>query len=207
MDSPLSISIRSASRVCALLFLFACLSPEARAQDQLFFPSPSAPPPMKFISSPERGQLSAAHDAKARLKASIELAESRILRAEQFTVDQRFIAATTELGIYKAIIEDALVFLGQQKVDSNKTRDLYKHLEIQLRADATRIESIRRVTPSEFAIHVKAIRDFADNARTSALNAFFSDTVLPGASETKEKPAAQESSAAAAPTTQSKKQQ
>jgi hypothetical protein len=161
---------------------------------------------MKFISSMERGQLSAAHDAKARLKASLDLAESRILRAEQFTVDQRFTAATTELGIYEAIIEDALVFLGQQKVDSNKTRDLYKHLEIQLRGDATRIESIRRVTPSEFAIHVKAIRDFADNARTNALNAFFSDTVLPESSDKKDKPADKDSSAVA-PTTQSKKQQ
>jgi hypothetical protein len=205
MDSPLSIRIRTASSLCALLFLFACLSPGARAQDQLLFPTPSAPPPMKFISSTERGQLSAAHDAKARVKASMDMAESRILRAEQFTVDQRFTAATTELGIYQAIIEDALTFLGQQKVDSNKTRDLYKHLEIQLRGDATRIESIRRVTPSEFAIHVKAIRDFADNARTNALNAFFSDTVLPEASEKKEKPADKDSSAAA-PTTQSKKQ-
>jgi hypothetical protein len=206
MDSPLSIRIRTASSLCALLFLYACLSPGARAQDQLLFPSPSAPPPMKFISNTERGQLSAAHDAKARLKASIDIAESRILRAEQFTVDQRFIAAITELGIYQAIIEDALTFLGQQKTDSNKTRDLYKRLEIQLRADATRLESIRRVTPSEFAIHIRTIRDFADGARTIALNAFFSDTVLPEGSDKKANPADRNSSAAA-PATQSKKQQ
>jgi hypothetical protein len=159
---------------------------------------------MKFISSPERTQLSTSHDAKGRLKTSIEMAETRLLRAEQLTVDQRFMNATSELGIYQAIIEDALSYLGQQKVNSDKTRDLYKKLEIQLRADATRIEAIRRVTPSDYAIHVKAVRDFTDNARTNALNAFFSDTVLP---QGKEKAAGQDKSTANAAAGQAQKQQ
>jgi hypothetical protein len=193
MDASLANRIRTALSLSALLVLFACLSAGAHAQDQLLVPTVSCPPPMKFISSTERTQLSSMHDAKGRLRTSIEMAETRLLRAEQLTVDQRFINATSELGIYQAIIEDALGYLGQQKVDSDKTRDLYKKLEIQLRADATRIEAIRRVTPSDYAVHVKAVRDFADNARTNALNAFFSDTVLP---QSKEKSAGQDKSTA-----------
>ncbi|MBV9960189.1 MAG: hypothetical protein JO360_17315 [Acidobacteria bacterium] len=193
MNASLVNRIRLASSFSALLILFVCLSTGAHAQDQLLVPNPSAPPPMKFISSTDRTQLSTTHDAKGRLKMCIEMAETRLLRAEQLTVDQRFINATSELGIYQAIIEDALSYLGQQKVNSDKTRDLYKRLEIQLRADATRIEAIRRVTPSDYAVHVKAIRDFADNARTNALNAFFSDTVLP---QGKERSAGQDKSTA-----------
>ncbi|HEY0544619.1 MAG TPA: hypothetical protein VGC91_04410 [Pyrinomonadaceae bacterium] len=204
MDSSLANRIRLASSLGSLLFLMACLSPGARAQDQLFVP---AAPPMKFISSTERGQLSAARDAKSRLKTSIEMAENRLLRAEQFTVDQRYSAATCELGIYQAIIEDALHFLGQQKVDSDKTRDLYKRLEIQLRADSIRLESIRRVTPSDYAVHVKTIRDFTDNARTDALNCFFSDTVLPDPAKKQTSAEKEKTTAAAAPPTQPKKQQ
>lgn len=163
-----------------------CLNVNVWAQDQLVVPSP-APPPMKFMPGPERTQLSSMHDSKTRLKASIALAETRLLRAEQFTVDQRFIAATCELGVYQAIIEDALHFLSLQKADSDKTRDLYKRLEIQLRLHATRIESMRRVTPAAYAVHLKAVWDFSDNARATALNGFFCDTVMQSRSEENEK--------------------
>lgn len=144
----------------------------------MFVPAPPAPPPMKFITSNERGQLSSTRDAKARVKASLELGETRLLRAEQFAADQRYIASTYELGIYQAIVEDVLRFMGKQKSDHNKTRDLYKRLEIELREHWIRLEAIRRVTPSEYAGHIKAVADFTDDARTNALNGFFSDTVL-----------------------------
>jgi len=208
MDSSLANRIRWASSLGSLFFLLACLTSGASAQEQTFMPS--APPPMKFISNTERGQLSAAHDAKARLKASMEIAANRLLRAEQFTADQRFIDACRELGIYQAVLEDTLKFLGQQKADSDKTRDLYKKFEIQLRADAIRLESIRRVTPSDYAVHVKSIRDFTDNARTDALNCFFSDTVLPDAAKkeaTAEKEKTTTAAAAATPEAAAKKQQ
>jgi hypothetical protein len=204
MDSSGTNRIRVATGLSALLAIVVCVNARVIAQDHVFVPSP-APPPMKFIPSPDRAQIAGTQDAKSRLKASILLAETRLLRAEQFTVEQRFIAATTELGVYQAIIEDALSFLGQQKADSNKTRDLYKRLEIQLRVHATRIESMRRVTPATYAVHVKAIWDFADRARAHALNGFFNDTVLLGRSEESEKTSGFENSPAAPPTP-SKKQ-
>ena len=202
MDCSGSNGIRVATGLGALLAIILCVNARVSAQDRLFVPSP-APPPMKFIPGPDRAQIASTQDAKSRLKASILLAEIRLSRAEQFTVDQRFIAATTELGIYQALIEDVLRFLGQQKADTNKTRDLYKRLEIQLRIHATRIESMRRVTPVAFAVHVKATWDFADKARAQALNGFFNDTVLVGRSEEDENTPSVENSPAA-PTTPSK---
>jgi hypothetical protein len=178
MDSPLANRIRIASSLCMLSALLFCVSLTAQGQDTILLPSLPAPPPMKFISGNERTQLSTARDPKERLKTSLLMAEIRLQRAEQLTADQRFIGATSELGVYQAIIEDALGFMAQQQKDSNKTRDLYKRLEIELRKHCLRLESMRRVTPSEYAVHVKSIVEFADDARTSALNCFFSDTVL-----------------------------
>lgn len=204
MDYSGTNRIGIATGLGALLAIVVCVNARAIAQEQLIVPSP-APPPMKFIPSPDRAQISGMQDAKSRLKACILLAETRLLRAEQFTVDQRFISATSELGVYQAIIEDALRFLSQQKADTNKTRDLYKRLEIQLRIHTTRIESMRRVTPVVYAVHVKAIWDFADRARAQALNAFFNDTVVPGRAEESENMSGVETSPAATPTP-SKKQ-
>ena len=179
MDSPFFNRVRMASTFGALVLIVMCSDVRINAQDNLLVELHSGPPPMKFLPASERSQLSGVQDSKARLKTSIGLAEIRLLRAEQFTVDQLFISATTELGVYQAIIEDALRFLSTQKIDSNKTRDLYKRLEIQLRLYAIRIEAIRRVTPLAYAMHVTSVWDFCDSARAKALNAFFCDTVVP----------------------------
>jgi hypothetical protein len=195
MDSHLSNRIRIASGICALLAFIVSVNSVARGQDKMFVPSPAAPPPMKFISGNERAQLSGARDVNSRTKLSIEIAETRLMRAEQFVADQRFVTATTELGMYQAVVEDALRFLGRQKADSNKTRDLYKRLEIKLREHLARVESIRRVTPSEYALHVRDITEFVRDARTNALNAFFSDTVLQQNADGNETSSARESAA------------
>jgi len=194
MDSSNTHRVRVGASLGALLAVIFCVNAQVLAQDQPVLTSPMAPPPMKFIPSPERIQLSGATDAKSRLKTSILLAETRLSRAEQFTVDQQFVTATTELGVYQAIIEDILRYLSQQKSDSNKTRDLYKRLEIQLRTHSTRIESMRRVTPAVYAVHLSAIWDFADGARARALNGFFNDTVMPSRTDEGAKTSANENS-------------
>lgn len=169
-------SIMLCSGVLFALSLDPCV--RSSAQDRQLIPQPPAPPPMMFVSNAERTQLDGIKDSKDRIKAGILLAETRLLRAEQFAADQRFNSVVSELGIYRALVEDTLRFIKSLNSDSNKTRDLYKRLELRLRAHATRLEAIRRVTPLEFAVHVRSIADFALEARTAVLNSFFSDTVL-----------------------------
>ena len=161
----------------------AFIAPEARGQDG-HMPFISAPaPPMKFVSRGERTQLSATRDAKTRMRATIELAEARLTRAEQLTAEQSFNAASGELGAYQGLIEDALDYMDDlTKNDNNKQRDTYKRMELALRAHCMRLEAIRRVTPSEYAVHIKAICECARNARSEALNSFYGDTVVPAES-------------------------
>jgi hypothetical protein len=176
MNCPLNCPLRIASSFC-LSFAFALLlAVEARGQD-FRLPLVSAPPPMKFVPRTERTQLLAVSDAKAHTRASMEMAEARLLRAEQLTAGQQYDAASAELGIYQGLIEEALRFLNATRTGNNKMRDTYKRLELSLRTYTARIEAIRRVTPAEYKANINAIADFTCGVRTEALNGFFGDVI------------------------------
>lgn len=175
MNSPLSDRTQMVMSLCSLLTLTVCLACVAQAQEN---PLTSAPPPMKFVSHAERTQLSSARDVKARTRASLELAEMRLSRAEQLTNALQYDAASSELGCYHGLMEDAMRYLSEVKSDKGKMRDLFKRVELALRAHAIRIESIRRTTPVEYAVNIKVIADYTRGARTEALNSFYGDTVV-----------------------------
>ena len=177
MNSTLSCRTRIVLSCCSLVAAAVFIAPTAHGQDN-HLPVISAPPPMKFVSRSERTQLSATRDAKARARATIELAELRLARAEQLTAEQRYDSANAELGVYQGLIEDVLSHLGENKKAASKMRDTFKRLELALRAHCARIEAIRRVTPAEYAVHVKTICECARMARAEALNAFYGDTVV-----------------------------
>ena len=174
-------SRRIISTPVVLLFV-ALWAPAANAQD----PKPldqTAPPPAKVISRNERSQLNLAKDEKARIKLSIELAETHLLNVESHTTQQQFEGAANEAGMYWALIEDALGFMKTVDRKGNKRRDLYKRLELSLRAHGPRWATIRRSTPNEYAVWIKEIEEFARNGRTEALNSFYDNTVIRGGSE------------------------
>ena len=137
-----------------------------------------APPPLKLITKQERAQLEQTKDPKDRLKLTIELAAAHLTRAEQLTMQTEFEKAQEEVGMYHALIENSLEVLGALKRDSGKTRDLYKRLELALRAQGPRLTAMRRVTPLEFAVWIKKVEDYARDGRTEALNSFYGHTVL-----------------------------
>lgn len=164
---PMAIAI-------ALLLAFSSI---ARAQDPREVQLP-APPPLKVMPRYEREQVNAAKDAKERIRISIELAEGHLLRAEDTANARRHDACMIELGNYMALVADSMKFLSGMQRDSNRTRDLYKRLEMALRAHGLRLSAIRRITPAEYAGQVKAAEEFARNTRTDALDSFYGQTVI-----------------------------
>jgi hypothetical protein len=163
----------------------------AMAQDAAPTPQPTpltAPPPLRTLSKEERGQVEGASDAKQRLKLTIEFAGVRLTSAEHFTTQSNYEAASHEVGSYYALIKNALDFLATLKRDSNKTRDLYKRLELALRADGPRLTTMRRTTPIEFAVWIKEVEDYAREGRTEALNSFYGHTVVRDSQKAEEKP-------------------
>ena len=174
-----------------LLLAFAYL-PSANAQSAAQ-PSPTpltAPPPLKLITNEDKQQLDQAKDAKQKLRTTIDLCGVHLTRAEQLTTEANYDAASAEVGMYHALIENALEELAALKRDSNKTRDLYKRLELALRADGPRLTAMRRITPLEFAVWIKKVEDFARAGRTEALNSFYGHTVVrePQKDKPEEKP-------------------
>ena len=160
----------------ALFFALAC-APVVLGQDPQITQL-NAPPPIKAIPKEERTQIEDAKDPKNRLKITIDLSDTHLGLAEKYTTQANYEAASREVGMYHALIENALNFLASLKRESNKTRDLYKRLEMSLRADGPRLTSMRRTTPLEFAVRIKEVEDFAREGRTEALNSFYGHTVV-----------------------------
>lgn len=133
---------------------------------------------MRVVARDDRAQLSATKDAKARVRRTIELAEARLTHMETLTSHKKFEQASETLGNYLALIEDAMHFIGEMPRDKNSTRDLYRRLDIALRAQIPRLAVMRRDTPSDYAIHLKSAEEFARDTRTEALESFYGHTVL-----------------------------
>jgi hypothetical protein len=159
-----------------LLMLLVCTAANAQQPE---VQSNTAPPPLRIIPVEDRNALSAeGNNIKDRVKKSIELAEVHLTQAENQTNQEQYPEASNELGKYWALIEDLFKFLGPLNRDSTKTRDLYKRVELSLRAQGTRLTIIRRTTPLEYAVWVKELEEFARNGRTEALNSFYGHTVV-----------------------------
>lgn len=195
----------AARLLTALVFLLlVCF--KAQAQDELV-PEQSIPPPIKYISESERTKLNGARDEKSRARLGLELADERLLRAAQLTEAQSYDNASTELGVYQALVEDVMNFLRKSGKVRNKLRDIYKRLELTLRGHGSRLEGIRRITPSEHAVNVRSIFDHTKRARTEALNAFFGDNVVSDTNEEEDGKVSDNKGATDSPPKDSSKQQ
>jgi hypothetical protein len=165
---------------CAVQLTLLCLAiyvPSVLGQEPAATPL-SAPPPFKVVSREERSRIDQAGDAKGRIRVTIELAELRLAKAEVLTGESNYDGAAAELGRYEALIDDALAYLSPLLREKNKTRDLYKRIELALRAHGPRLTAIRRSTPLEYAVWIKALEEFARRGRTEALNSFYGHTVF-----------------------------
>jgi hypothetical protein len=138
----------------------------------------TAPPPVFTMSGAEKSQLGNESDLKRRTQLCLMLADARLRSAEAATDREDFQAALLDLGSYQAIIENHIKFLERGNYSDGKVRDNFRRMDITLRSYAPRIETIRRTTPFEFAVHLKSILNFTRDARARALDSFFSDSIL-----------------------------
>lgn len=167
-----------------LLLLFTLLAlgcAEAVAQDaaqQAQQSRDNGPPPLRYMPSDVRTRLDGARDLKARARLSMEIAEERLALAAQHADADRFEAATGEVGVYEAVVDDTIRTLHASGRVNNKLRDVFKRVEITLRSHVTRLESIRRALPERHAVYLKDAIEFVRDRRDEALAAFYSDSVL-----------------------------
>lgn len=177
------------------VFALACGEALAQQQDSAkqHGEELNAPPPMRYLPDDVRKQLEAERDPKARMRLSLDLAEQRLDRVAEQANSEHFVAATGELGIYEAIVQDTVHFLQAANPGraSSKLRDLCKHVDITLRAHIPRLETIRRELPSQHAVYLRDAIEFVREERDLALNAFYDDTVIAEPRHQPEKAAAE----------------
>ena len=111
-------------------------------------------------------------------RLSIELAEARLTQMKTLMAQRKYEETVETLGTYLGLIEDVMKFAAALPRDKNSTRDLYRYLDIALRAHIPRIAVMRRDTPSDYAIHMKTAEEFTRDSRTDALEIFYGHTVL-----------------------------
>ena len=161
-----------ARALLAALLCAVCLGVAARAQT--VEPADTAPP-KKYVPAALKSQLAATKSVKDRVKLTLTLLDERLQAADGYTSSENFSAAGNELGIYQALVDDVIHFLRFSGSDNNRTRDLFKRVELALRSHVIRLETIRRVTPSEEAVHIRSCIEFVREARGRALDAFYDD--------------------------------
>jgi hypothetical protein len=137
-----------------------------------------APPPMRFVTRSERSELDSARDPKARLRATVSLAEAHLQRAEAFTANKKFDEAAAEVGEYLGLIGDMRSFVTTLNHDKNTTRDIYRHFEIAVRPHIPRLAVIRRDTPASYAGNIKDAEEYIKDTRSEALDSFYGHSVL-----------------------------
>ncbi|MDQ3918313.1 MAG: hypothetical protein M3348_07530 [Acidobacteriota bacterium] len=150
----------------------------------------SAPPPMRYLPEEVHRRLEGEADLKARTHLALDLAEERLARAAQQADADRFEEATAELGVYEALVADAVASVQNSGRSKNKQRDILKRVEMTLRSHVPRLETIRRTLPAAFAAYFKSGIEFVNAQRDLALNTFYDNTVIRESPPGKEKAAA-----------------
>lgn len=163
---------------CFILFTFTfsiCLL--ANAQES---PQKEVPPPLKMLAKEEKSSLEAQTDVKKRTILSLNLMDSRLLKAEGYVSKEEFREMFNELGGFHALMDNTLAFLGRNNSNNGKVLNNYKRIELSLRKYITRIELIRRDLPLEYEPYVRRLTRYVREARTKAVEPLFGETVLPG---------------------------
>jgi len=149
---------------------------EIAAQDD---PLVIAPPPVRIISKDDRGRLDAVTDLKLRTKLTLEMMDGRLIAAQTHNAARDYNSVFTELGVFHGLMNDGLKFL-KDKPQTTKVLDMFKRFEIGLRGFAPRLEAIRRELPLTYEDYVRRLILYLRDARTSAIEPQFADTVIPG---------------------------
>ncbi|MFN2577389.1 MAG: hypothetical protein ABR607_06825 [Pyrinomonadaceae bacterium] len=173
----MSVPFRYGS-VFLLQAIAACLLSASTAGQPPQMPRMPAPPPMRLVSKSERSQLDGARDPKARLRATMTLAEEHLVHAENLTEQKKFEEASAELGSYLGLIGDLREYIAQLNRDKTGTRDLCRHFEMDVRPHIPRLAVMRRSTPTSYSLYIKDAEEFIKETRAEALDSFYGHSVL-----------------------------
>ncbi len=165
--------------VSGLLLLFLCGCSASRISAQQSESLEVVPPPLKFISTEEKKLLDAETDVKSRTKLALNLIDAKLKEAEALNAQQKYREMFEKLGNFHALVDNTLDFLDRNDNGRGKVLNNFKRLEMSLRTYLTRLELIRRDLPLEYEFYVRNLGKYIRDARSKAIEPFFSETIIP----------------------------
>lgn len=168
-------------RIFLLVFVivFANLFSFRPASAQSDKPADLVPPPLSILTKAEKNQLDEEENIKKRTQLAIELMESRLSKASEYSSKNQYRESLDELGGFQAILRNAFRFLKRNDNGSKKVLNNFKRFEINLRQFIPRLELIRREMPIRYAYHVQTLMKHVRETRSMAVEPLFDDSVLP----------------------------
>jgi hypothetical protein len=104
--------------------------------------------------------------------------EARLKKAELLNTSESYGDVLNELGSFTALMNDTLKFLNSNDDGRGKVMTTFKRFEMALRTFTPRLELIRRDVPERFEYHVRTLLRNVRDARSKAVEPFFSTTVV-----------------------------
>ena len=152
---------------------------DVRAQEEENVPENLAPPALRIISKEEKTALAGISDVKNRTRLALDLMEARLKKAEELHTQESFGDSLTQLGSFQALMDDTLRYLNRNDDGRGKVMGTFKRFEMALRAFMPRLEIMRREMPVNYEYHVRTLLRTVRDARSKAIEPFFSTTILP----------------------------
>ncbi len=169
-------------RLIALYFLvliaLLCTPITSPAQGGEDLPKGVVPPPLSIISKDEKKSLEAEKKLSDRVKLALDLMDSRLMKATDYSEKDQYQNSLDQLGNFQAILRNTSNYLKKFESDKRAFKN-FKRFEMGLRKYLPRLELIRRATPYKYGYHVRNLIKTVRATRQNAIKPLFGNTVLP----------------------------
>lgn len=136
-----------------------------------------APPPLKMIPVADRRMLDSQTNLKKRTEVSLQMMESKLANAEKYNSEDNFSQSIKDLSEFQAVLENTYTYLEKNDVN-NKADSRFKQLEIFLRRQVPRLETLRRVMPYKYGYYVLKLMKVVRDTRAKAVEPLFAESVV-----------------------------
>lgn len=140
-------------------------------------PADVAPPPLRRLSAADQKTLESQTNIKKRTEVSMQLMETKLVSAEKYNTEDNFTQSIKDLSDFQAVLENTFTYLERNDVN-NKADNRFKQLEIFLRRQVPRLETLRRVMPYKYGYYVLKLMKVVRDTRAKAVEPLFAESVV-----------------------------
>lgn len=140
-------------------------------------PADVAPPPIRVISQADKKMLDGETSLKKRTQMSLQIMETKLLNAEKLNAEDNYTQSLENLSGFQAVLENTFTYLEKNDTN-NKADNRFKQLEIFLRKQVPRLESLRRVMPYKYGYYVLKLMRVVRETRAKAVEPLFAESVV-----------------------------